>query len=92
MVQREKKIISLCLVLPLSLNRVYSKRKNEKKIQQKYCILQTSDVSKADVGLKLAPSVNAQISLISFSCRQQDNHANHIIVRNWSTSSFHAMD
>lgn len=31
-------------------------------------------------------------SSISFSCRTQESHANHIIVRNCRTSSFHAID
>ena len=34
----------------------------------------------------------AYTSSISFSWRAHDSHANHIIVRSWRTSSFHAID
>ena len=38
------------------------------------------------------PSKRAHPSKISFSWRTHESQANHIMVRSWSTSSFHAID
>ena len=42
-------------------------------------------------GTRRRPGSDAYAS-ISFSWRVHESHANHIIVRSWRTSSFHAID